>query len=198
VRRVGGARALTVNARVIAATNRSLDDEVREGTFREDLMHRVNAITLEAPPLRDRPEDIEPLARHFLAEAARNLGRPALALSDEALAATRAYAWPGNVRELRNAVRRAAILSDSDTIEPGDFPPAVAAGGWPQGGGSTADAPLGVEGDPLSMPLAEVERRHILAVLSRCGGNKTQAAKRLGVSVKTLYNKLEAWGMSGR
>jgi DNA-binding NtrC family response regulator len=189
VRRVGSGKTLTVDVRVIAATNRSLADEVREGNFREDLMHRINAIVLEVPALRERAEDIETLAKRFLEEVAA--GRP-LEFAPETLEALRAHRWPGNVRELRNAIRRAAILAEEAVIEPGDLPPTVLSRGDSIG----PALPAGT--DPRDMTLAELERRHIISVLDLCAGNKTQAAKKLGISVKTLYNKFEAWGIGGR
>ncbi|MDK2972250.1 MAG: two-component system, NtrC family, response regulator HydG [Candidatus Sumerlaeota bacterium] len=188
-RRVGGSKSLNADVRVIAATNKDLHDEVREGTFREDLMHRINTIVIESPPLRKRPEDIDELIAFFMAEVR---GSTKSHFGGDALALMRAYPWPGNVRELRNVVRRALILSDNEVFEPADLPPHILRDAAPSE--SPADE---VDATALlSLSLAEVERRHILAVLRDCGGNKTAAARRLGISTKTLYNKFEAWGLA--
>jgi DNA-binding NtrC family response regulator len=185
--RVGGSRPLQTNVRVVAATNRDLEDLIRAGDFREDLHFRINTITLTIPPLRERREDIALLARHFLAEVpARASGTT---FGAEALEALDAYAWPGNVRELRNVVRRAALLAEGPEIEVGDLMlPAAAPRPSPD---------LPQQAPDLSRPLEEVERDYILAVLSECGGNKAKAARVLGIAVKTIYNKLEAWGLGG-
>ncbi|MCB2154081.1 sigma-54 dependent transcriptional regulator [bacterium] len=184
-RRVGGNKALHADVRVIAATNKSLIDEVREGRFREDLMHRVNTITLDAPPLRERIEDLNELIELFSKELGEEyVGRP---FGKETLDILRNYAWPGNVRELRNVVRRALILSESDEIQPEDLPRHLRQMVKP------ADENTEAYVFDSNMTIADLEKRHILAMLDDCGGNKTQAARKLGVSVKTLYNKLEAW-----
>lgn len=186
-RRVGGGKTLTANVRIIAATNKNLHDEIREGRFREDLMHRVNTLVLEAPALRDRVSDLEDLIAYFLAELPKQSGRR---FAPDAMEILAKYSWPGNIRELRNVVRRATILSDDATFGVADLPPKI-----------VRDVSIPPPAEPLSavsemdLTLSEVERRHILAMLAECGGNKTAAARRLGVSTKTLYNKFEAWGM---
>jgi two-component system response regulator HydG len=181
-RRVGGNKTLFADVRVLAATNMSLPDSVRDGRFREDLMHRINTFTIEVPPLRDRLGDIDELVELFL----RELGAKGPRLGSDAMELLRAYPWPGNVRELRNVVRRAAVLTDGAEIEPCDLPSHILARQEPS---PSPDSP---SFDP-SLSLAEVEKIHVLAMLEECGGNKTKAARRLGVAVKTLYNKLEAW-----
>jgi len=162
-----------VDVRVIAATNRDLRSEVAEGRFRQDLFYRLDVMSLEIPALRQRPDDVPVLAAHFNSMLALRLGLPPLAITPAVAARLSAYAWPGNVRELRNLVERSLIL--------GSFPSEDSTG-----------SPLGGESLPLS--LAEVEKRHILAVLERCEGNRRNAAQRLGVSRKTLDRKCAEWG----
>ncbi|MDD2670272.1 MULTISPECIES: sigma-54 dependent transcriptional regulator [Zoogloea] len=173
IRPVGASRELPVDVRVIAATNRDLRSEVAEGRFRQDLFYRLDVMSLEIPALRQRPEDVPVLAAHFNSLLALRLGLPPLAITPAVAARLSAYAWPGNVRELRNLVERSLIL--------GSFPAEDSAGG-----------PLGGESLPLS--LAEVEKRHILAVLERCEGKRLNAAQLLGVSRKTLDRKCAEWG----
>ncbi len=183
--RVGGARALRADVRLVAATNRDLHAACAAGRFREDLLYRINTIVIEVPPLRDRPEDVALLARHFAAQA-RRTGGPA-GITPAALDALRGHLWPGNVRELRNAIRRAAILCEGANIDLADLPPAI-----------FRDAPSDARQEApvdASLTLEEVEKRHILGVLKANGGNKAKAARSLGVAVKTIYNKLESWGI---
>jgi len=175
VRPVGSTKEVPVDVRVIAATNRDLRAEVSAGRFRPDLYYRLEVLTLTIPPLRERPEDILPLAEHFNRQLAPRLGLPALEMLPEVAARLVGYGWPGNARELRNFIERALIL--------GHFP--VDASG--DGGGAGKDLPL---------TLAEVEQRHMLAVLRQCEGNKTRAAELLGVSRKTLERKCSEWGVT--
>ncbi len=188
-RRVGGNKTLHADVRIIAATNKSLIDEVREGRFREDLMHRVNTIILESPPLRVRIEDMDESVDFFLKEIEPGASTRH-EFAPETLERMRAYDWPGNVRELRNVVRRAVILCPDSTITPDYLPSHLLR---PRGEQENLHTPS--SSSFLDRTLAEMERQHIIAVLEDCQGNKTQAAKRLGVSVKTLYNKFEAWGI---
>ena len=170
IRPIGSAKEVPVDVRVIAATNRDVRAEVARGGFREDLFYRLEVLMLEIPPLRERIEDIAVLAAHFNRQLAARLGLPPLAITPEVAARLAAYAWPGNVRELRNLVERSLIL--------GAFP-------------ASGEAPAG--GEPLPLSLAEVEKRHMLAVLAQCNDNKTQAAQLLGVSRKTLERKCAEW-----
>jgi DNA-binding NtrC family response regulator len=183
-RRVGGQKELRVDVRFVAATNRDLDSMVRAGTFREDLYYRLNVGSIDVPPLRARREDILPLARRFLGEAARITGLPEPELSHETHALLAAYAWPGNVRELRNVMERALILSAGAPILPVHLPREVSSPAVERGGNA----------DPGLVALEEVEKRHIRRVLEACGGNKTQAAKLLGISRLTLRNKVGEYG----
>ena len=189
VRRVGGTRDVEVDVRVIACTNRDLAAEVEAGRFREDLFYRLNVMCIRVPALRERREDIAPLARHFLAEAARELDRPGLRLDAEALAALEGHSWPGNVRELKNAVERAALLAPAGALRaadlvPGAEPPAPT-------GGAPAALP---EGEDLS--LRRMEETLIRRALSLTGGNKSESARRLGVHRATLYHKLREYGIA--
>jgi DNA-binding NtrC family response regulator len=183
-RRVGAQKELRVDVRFVAATNRDLDAMVRSGLFREDLYYRLNVGSIDVPPLRQRREDILPLARRFLDEAARVTGLPGAELSPETHALLTAYAWPGNARELRNVMERALILSAGAPILPVHLPREV----------SAPSLERGASADPGLAPLEEVEKRHIRRVLEACGGNKTQAAKLLGISRLTLRNKVTEYG----
>jgi len=174
---VGSDRPAEVDTRLIAATNRDLEKEVAEGRFRDDLYYRINVVELAIQPLRERREDILPLARHFAGEFS---GGP-VRLSPQAGNCLLAYPWLGNIRELRNAVQRACLLSRGDVILPEHLPPKIAA---------LASRP-GTE-DETHGRLSQVERATILATLQECGGNRTQTAKKLGISRRALIYKLRA------
>jgi two-component system, NtrC family, response regulator AtoC len=193
-RPVGGTRDQGFDARIVVATNRPLEQMVQAGRFREDLFYRVNVVSLELPPLRARPEDILPLAHLFLQRAARRLGRDVRHIDPAAAELLLGWEWPGNVRELGNAIERAVALTRFDTIVATDLPerlrqqrPVALHAGPP--------TPHAASGTAL-LPLEEVERRHILAVLHAVGDNRGRAASILGIDPKTLYRKLRAW--SGR
>ena len=149
-----------------------------------DLLYRLNVVTVKVPALRDRGEDVWLLAQHFLDHYRRRLGRPPATLAPEVQAALSSYGWPGNVRELRNVMERAAILSDGEVLRRRDLPEELAVP--PEG--------RAVEFEP-DLTLAELERRYILETLRRCGGNQTRAGQKLGVTARTLYNKLQKWGI---
>jgi DNA-binding NtrC family response regulator len=182
-RRVGGHKLLHVDVRVVAATNKTLSDEVAGGRFREDLFYRLNVVHVEVPPLRERKDEVPELVRIFLRSHARK-GLPDKRFSPEALEILSRYRWPGNVRELKNIVERSVILARGDLIGPRDLPPSLS---------EPIAAPSSHADDDGDVPLADVERRHILNVLRRYGGNKVRTAKVLGINVKTLYNKLKAY-----
>ncbi len=180
-RRVGGVEALRADVRLLAATNRDLRALVAEGRFREDLLYRLAVVEVALPPLRERPEDLEPLARALLERLARERGGCPAALEPDALERLRRHAFPGNVRELRNALERALILGDGRRIRAADLPlPAPAPDAGPASG---------------LAPLADVERRHIASVLASTGWNKKRAAEVLGIDRKTLYARIEAYGL---
>jgi DNA-binding NtrC family response regulator len=184
--RVGGNEALPTDARIVAATNRDLARAVADGSFRQDLFYRLNVIPVRLPPLRERPEDIPLLVEHLLERLSMELGRSLPRVSPEAMALLLAHPWPGNVRELRNVLERAAVVTDSDTLEPVHL-------GLSSPGPGTAGAP------PASasalVTLEEVERRHIALTLERVAGNVTRAARSLGIDRATLYNKIRRYGL---
>ncbi len=176
-RRVGGSREMKTDTRVIAATNRDLADEVRKGRFREDLFYRLNVFPLNIPPLRERPDDILPLADLFLKSRKLRLAPAAERL-------LRAYGWPGNVRELRNVMERAAILANGSLILPGDLSPQL------------QKAPVSsVPASVLVGDMGEIQRRAVLEALEKTGGNKTRAAALLGMSRRNFIYKLRDYGM---
>jgi len=193
IRRVGDQKTRRVDARVLAATARDLEAEVRAGRFREDLFYRINVVVITLPPLRERREDIAPLARHFVARLAQRFGRP-LALSDDALAWLKQQEWPGNVRELENAIERAAVLSNKEVLDRSDFRTAPAgaqhAALLPSG---SAPPPMDKDGELLSDIVATAERQAIANALRATDGNRREAAKRLGVSLRTLFYKIERY-----
>jgi len=181
VRRVGENKSRPVDARVIAATNRDLGADVAIGRFRQDLFYRLRVVELKIPPLRERKEDLLALARLFLGEQARRLGRKISGYTPDALGKIVRYPWPGNVRELENAIERAVVLADGERIGENDLPDEV------QSAPPTA-LPLG-----STRPLDEVERDHILAAVANAGGNKTRAAHELGIGIATLHRKLRQY-----
>jgi len=174
--RVGGSREISVDVRLVAATNRDLAAEMAAGRFRTDLYHRLAVFPLRLPPLRERKGDILPLAEHLLARIGEDLGRRGLSLSAEARAALLGRDWPGNVRELRNVLERAAILSDGTELSAEH----LAAPGAP----------------PATSTLREAERAAIAAALAATGGHRKQAAERLGIGERTLYDKIKEYGLS--
>jgi DNA-binding NtrC family response regulator len=182
--RVGGTQKVSTNVRLLAATNREIEMEIADGNFREDLYYRINTLTVEIPPLRERPEDIPVLARHFLKKHAT--AKPPQ-LTDEALEALLSYSWPGNVRELRNVMERLAILCAGQEIKGSDLPRDLA-----QPRRTDGSAPALV-GQPIS--LEELERAHIEAVLLRENWHQGNAAETLGISPKTLYRKIRGYGL---
>jgi two-component system, NtrC family, response regulator AtoC len=201
--RVGGNRTIKVDVRVIATTNRRLEESVERKEFRQDLFFRLNVVPIQVPPLRDRREDIPFLAQQFMQRFARKHGVRARGLSDASLAALTAHRWPGNVRELQNVIERAVILcGDSGYLElehlglsaPSAATNAVAAMVTLASPASTGvAAPVAADGESTS--LAEIEKRHILATLEKTNQNRTHAAKLLGISVRTLRNKLADYGV---
>ena len=176
--RVGGTRRRTVDMRLVSATNRDLAEAIKANQFRQDLYYRINTIAVSLPPLRDRREDIRPLAEHFVEQHA-TYGRKRL--SPAALSTLERYDWPGNVRELEHVVQRAAILCRGDEIEPDDLPADVR-------GGRPTTAPAGGS-------LEDMERQHIIAILKQVGGHRGKASALLGIDPKTLYRKILAYGI---
>jgi DNA-binding NtrC family response regulator len=183
IRRVGANAEQQVNVRVVAATNRDLEEEVREGRFREDLFWRLNVIQLRLPALRERPYDIPLLVEHFVAKVAESLGRQPLDVLPETLAILTSYSWPGNVRELENAIERAVTLAPGARLTPDELPERVKNHG--------AAAAFIARSSERDLTLREVERDYIMEMLRKTGGNKTRAAELLGLDRKTLYRKLD-------
>jgi DNA-binding NtrC family response regulator len=186
--RLGATRAIRADVRILAATNQDLEREIRSGRFREDLFFRLNVIRIHLPPLRERPDDVEQLARHFVEHFARELGRPQRALAPDALARIRAHRWPGNVRELRNVLERAVLLADGERIEAEDIElplPPVPTGG-----------PLRLEIPPQGISLRAVERELVLAALRRAHFVQKDAAALLGVSRRKLNYMVQRMGIT--
>jgi DNA-binding NtrC family response regulator len=189
VRRVGANAETSVDLRVVAATNRDLEQDTHDGRFREDLFWRLNVIRLKAPPLCERSFDIPLLVEHFVNKATEAAKRPPLDVSSETLAILTAYSWPGNVRELENAIERAVAFARGPAITPDDLPERVRTSG-----SASALIARSVE---QNMTIREVEREYILEVLRRTGGNKSRAAELLGLDRKTLYRRLDEYRAEG-
>ena len=182
IRRVGATRPLSVDVRIIAATNLNLVDEVKSKRFREDLYYRLNVIEIRLPPLRDRKEDIPLLVEAFFRRCTESGRKAVTGMTESALALLIDYPWPGNVRELENVVERAVTLARDVQIGPEDLPPAIQ--------GARGDRRVIDEAAERTLPLSEVEKEYILRILDKMGGNKYQAAQVLGIDRKTLYRKL--------
>lgn len=182
--RVGGKDPIKVDIRLICATNRELDQEVIKGNFREDLFYRINTIVVSAPPLRRRKEDIALLVNHFLSNPQHTYLNRGRSVNEEAMKALVRYDWPGNIRELQNVCERLQILSEGHMIMLNDLPENI------RNPEVQADS---FDYDP-AVTLHELEKRYILKALAHFGGNKTQAANNLGITIKTLYNKLHEYG----
>ena len=184
IRRVGDTKSLDIRVRVLAATNEGLLEKSQSGQFREDLYYRLAVIPIEMPPLRERTEDIPLLVNHFLQKNATHAGAEPKRIDPKAIELFQQYRWPGNVRELENAVERACALCDDGLIQVSDLPPRI------------AKQTLAPEPTPLGLPLEEFtriqEHRYIAETLKTCGGNREKAAKLLGISVATLYRKLDS------
>jgi two-component system response regulator PilR (NtrC family) len=196
VKPVGSSSEVPFHARVVAATNKRLEAEVKAGRFREDLLYRLNVITVDLPPLRERVGDIPLLARHFLAQMREELGRPNLDFSDSALDVLERYPFPGNVRQLQNIVERAATLSDGDVLGPETLPLALRGElePEPQAAGAV-ELPAGFS---LERHLDDAERRYLLAALQRAGGVKTRAAELLGLSFRSFRYRSAKHGLGDR
>jgi DNA-binding NtrC family response regulator len=183
VRRVGETRAIGVDVRIIASTNRDLENAIGQGRFREDLFYRLRIVPVNLPPLRSRAEDTLPLAQHFIQKYAQKFGRGDVRLGKEAGDVLLRYSWPGNVRELEHAIERALLLSDSEVIAPDDLPPEIL-------------RPTPERTNMAPMTLTELERQQILLRIENCSGNRSEAARQLGISRNTLARKLKSYGFS--
>lgn len=185
---VGATETIPVNARVIAATNRDLEDEIKRGTFRTDLYYRLNVISISLPPLRHRKDDIPLLAESFLKRTSEQTGEPAKTMSDDTVQALAEYSWPGNVRELEHALERAAILTKGNSVAPSALPERIL--------DRTAKPLVNDEVQP-NPTLDTIERAYIKWVLESEGGNKSRTAEVLGIDPSTLYRKLARFGIGG-
>jgi DNA-binding NtrC family response regulator len=174
---LGSSRPFKVDVRILAATNKDLSSLVKSGGFREDLFYRLNVISIEMPPLRERDDDSLLLAGHFAAKFSKELGKPTLKFSDNALYLFKHYFWPGNIRELENVIQRLVVMADEDTVDAADLPELMRFSA--------------MQGKGLDRTLTEVETEYITNVLASVNGNKTQAAKILGIDRKTLREKIK-------
>ncbi|MBO0700064.1 MAG: sigma-54-dependent Fis family transcriptional regulator [Zavarzinella sp.] len=184
-RRVGGTQEHHADVRVVAATNKPLEEEQKAGRFREDLYYRLNVITISLPALKERPEDVPLLVEHLL--RTRQVGKTPYAVSPEAMALLMNYDWPGNVRELANVLERAQILAEGSLVTPDDLPDNLNTGAFAARPAPTPESPFDLEA---------LERRHVQDVLTRMKGNKVQAAKALGVSRRALYRLIDKYGLA--
>ena len=199
--RVGGVRKVEVNVRIVAATNRNLDTVVSDGSFRSDLLYRINGFQISLPPLRERPEDIEPLIGYLLKLVA---GNSPPELSPEASSALRTYSWPGNVRQLKNCLERAVILSNNGRITLSELPPEVTRPAVPVPSSTPGPKSDALAESPVTPPapasgsLREVERQQILAALEQTGWHRGKTAEILGISPSTLYRRLRDYDLERR
>jgi two-component system response regulator HydG len=182
--RVGGKEPIKVDIRLVSATNRELDMEVMKGNFREDLYYRINTIVAHAPPLRRRKEDIPHLIEHFLRNGPHKYLNRGQQMNEESMSILLRYDWPGNIRELQNVCERLQILSEGHVIMPADLPDNI----------RNPEQKVMMDDYDPSLSLYELEKRYIIKALNYFDGNKTQAANALGITIKTLYNKLHEYG----
>ena len=193
VKPVGGTTEVPFAARLVVATNKPLEAEVTAGRFREDLFYRLNVITLELPPLRERGPDIRLIAEHFLEKMRDELGRPQLRFAEETLKLMEAYRFPGNVRQLQNIVERAATLAESNLLGPESLPSPLR--GVPDVTVSTADLALGADFS-IERHLDELERRYLVSALKRAEGVKSRAAELLGLTFRSFRYRLAKHGLT--
>jgi two-component system response regulator AtoC len=184
-RRVGGLHDIRVNVRVIAATNRNLDDEVKAGRFRQDLFYRLNVLPITLPSLRQHPEDVPALVSFYIDAFNREFRKKVKGVTPAAMRALQSYGWPGNIRELRNAVERAMLLAGGDWLEPADFPLTTPAAG----------SPSGIQLPPHGVNLEELEQSLVVQALERCAGNQTRAAALLGMNRDQIRYRIEKYGL---
>lgn len=184
--RVGGNKTISVNVRIVAATNKILEDQIKDGKFREDLYYRLNVVNINVPPLRSRREDIEPLTKHFLEKYSAETGKKITELTPRALSCLLAHDWPGNIRELQNAIERAVVLAKGSVLTPRDFPQGMQ-------GGDQICLQIPEKGGSLTDILEDLERQLILQTLQREDGSQTRAADTLGIKRTTLRYKMEKY-----
>jgi two-component system response regulator AtoC len=188
VERVGGTTTIRVDVRILASTNKDLLRSVREGTFRDDLYFRLNVITIQVPPLRERREEIPSLVDHFLAEANQRLGRTIRRLSSDGMAALMAYDWPGNIRELKNAIERAAVVTDGEVVTLAALPNPIRPAGVGLVAGVASQQWETAGTVSLDEKMAQLERAFVIEALSRTGGVQAQAARLLGVTERSIWH----------
>jgi two-component system response regulator PilR (NtrC family) len=193
VKPLGGTEEKTLDVRIIAATNRDLAEQVREGYFREDLYYRLNVISIEIPPLRDRISDLPLLIQHFLDQYTEQFSRAPMRLSNEAALLLSSYQWPGNVREVENVIQRCVALSRSDDVGTDTLPPEIRASGESEGSALTLS--VGPNGADLEKLVEHYERTLLESALSRADGVKTEAARLLGISFRSLRYRLQKIGI---
>jgi two-component system response regulator HydG len=194
--RVGGDETLSVDVRILAATNRDLENEVQQGKFREDLYYRLNVVTVAIPPLKTRQEDIPLLAQYFLERFAKKNRKTIKGFTPQAMDLLLKHVWPGNVRELENAIERAVILLSGDFITARELPLRITQHAEMHANHEASTPPADMTGPAEGQSLAAVEKSVILATLSEKGGNKIETARRLGINRKTLHLKLKRYGLS--
>jgi two-component system, NtrC family, response regulator AtoC len=187
LQRVGGTQTIKVDVRIIASTNKDLERAVKEGTFRDDLYFRLNVVTLQVPPLRDRREEIPELADHFLAEANTRLNRGITRLAPDALAALMEHGWPGNIRELRNMIERAVVVNDGEVLALSSFPPPIRPVETPAGANGSARWDT-LQNLTLDEKVAQLERAFVMDALARAGGVQAAAARLLGVTERSVWH----------
>jgi transcriptional regulator with GAF, ATPase, and Fis domain len=202
--RVGASEPVRVDVRVITATHQDLEQLIRLGRFREDLYYRLNVISIPVPPLRERREDIAELAMHFLRLFAQRCGKPVLGIDDDALAVLKGHRWPGNVRELENALARAVVVTEGPVVTPRELSAelvraAEAAGGWPGADKANGAAATAAGGNGLRAEREQRdrhERERLVRALAAANGNKSEAARALGLARSTLVSRLKKHGLS--
>ena len=186
IRPVGSTKRIAINVRILAATNRDLEQSVAQGSFRRDLYFRLNVLSLRIPPLRERRQDIPLLVAHFLERITRSTGQEHT-LSDDALKAMLAFDWPGNVRELENSLERACALNTGPLIHLGDLPGSIS-------GARSQEAAVN-EGSAKIVPMADLEKQTIINTIAQLNGDKLLAARLLGIGKTTLYRKLKEYAV---
>jgi transcriptional regulator with PAS, ATPase and Fis domain len=191
VRRVGGTSSVKVDVRIITATNRNLEQFVKEGKFRDDLFYRLNVVRITLPSLTERQEDIPMLVHHFLQKCGAGATRVVRGIHPDTMALLKQYRWPGNVRELENAIERAMSLSHGPLLSPEDLPAAI----YRAGDELEQKKEVPETGEEVCLSLEEVEKRHLSRVLKETKGNKVRAAKILGIDRRTLYRMAERFGL---
>jgi len=192
IQRVGGEETLSIDVRILAATNRNLEEEVKNGKFREDLFYRLNVVNLRIPPLRERQDDIPLLAQHFLEKYAKKNHKQGKGFSPLAMDMLLKYTWPGNVRELENTIERAVIFLPDEHITEKELPSTITEAYTEKSDWMVTPSPVAVA---VNRPLEEIEKEAILATLEDSGGNKSETARKLGINRKTLHKKLKEYGI---